>query len=54
MYPTTRKIRDKGYSLEGFCKKIGYSLGWYREHCKSAGTEQNKMIQDFINDLESK
>jgi hypothetical protein len=54
MYPTTRKIIDKGYNLKEFCKKIGYSLGWYRTHCKQADTRQNEMIQDFINELESK
>jgi hypothetical protein len=54
MYPTTRKIKDKGYDLKEFCKKIGYSLGWYRTHCKQADTRQNEMIQDFINELESK
>ena len=54
MYATTRKIRDKGYKLKEFCLKIGYSLNWYRTHCKQAGSKQSKMIQDFINELESK
>ena len=54
MYPTTRKIKDKGYDLKQFCKKIGYSLNWYRTHCKQEDTKQKAMIQDFINELESK
>ena len=54
MYPTTRKIRDKGYGLKEFCKKIGYSLNWYRTHCKKEDTEQKEMIQKMIDDLESR
>jgi hypothetical protein len=54
MIPTTRKIRNKGYSLAEFCTKIGYSLRWYKTHCKNEQTKQNEMIQDFINELESK
>ena len=50
----TRAIRDKGYALLEFCEHIGYSLRWYREHCRKEGTKQNQMIQDFINELESK
>ena len=52
--PLTRKIRNKGYTLIEFCIKIGYSLRWYREYCKREETKQNEMIQDFINELESK
>jgi hypothetical protein len=54
MYPTTRKIRDKGYDLKEFCKKIGWSLGWYRTHCKQEDTKQKEMIQKMIDELESK
>jgi hypothetical protein len=54
MYPTTRKIKDKGYDLKEFCKKIGYSLGWYRTHCKQEGTEKNEKLNNMIDELESK
>ena len=54
MYPTTRKIRDKGYSLEEFYKKIGRSSGWYREHCKVEGTERYDLIIAFIDKLDAK
>jgi hypothetical protein len=54
MNPLTRKIRNKGYTLLDFCVKIGYSLRWYREYCGKEETKQNDIIQDFINELESK
>jgi hypothetical protein len=54
MNPLTRKIRNKGYTLLEFCVKIGYSLRWYREHCKQEDTKQKEMIQNMIDDLESK
>jgi hypothetical protein len=54
MNPLTRKIRNKGYTLLEFCEHIGYSLRWYREHCNKEQAKQNEMIQDFINELESK
>jgi hypothetical protein len=54
MNPLTRKIRNKGYTLQEFCIKIGYSLRWYREYCNKEQAKQNEMIQDFINELESK
>jgi hypothetical protein len=53
MNKLTRKIKDKGYSLPEFCKEIGYSLRWYRDHEKK-DNKQNKKIVDKINELESK
>ena len=50
MNKLTRKIRDKGYTLEQFCKRIGYSMRWYREHCNK-DNHQNEAIQDMIAEL---
>lgn len=53
MNKLTRKIKGKGYSLPEFCKVIGFSLRWYREHEKQ-DNEQNKLIVDGINKLKDK
>lgn len=34
MIDLTKKIIDKGYTLDEFLKHIGFSLRWYREHSK--------------------
>jgi len=47
----TRQIKDKGYSLQEFCKVIGFSLRWYRTH-ESKDNKQNALIRDAINNLE--
>ena len=49
----TRKIRNKGYTLNEFCLIIGYSLRWYREHCLKSN-KQNGLIVDEIDKLEGK
>lgn len=54
MNPLTRKIRNKGYTLLEFCNQVGYSLRWYREYAKRQDTEQNKLIQTYIDELENK
>ena len=43
MNKLTRKIRDKGYTLNEFCHAIGYSLRWYRTHA-SKDNKQNELI----------
>lgn len=53
MNPLTRKIRDKGYTLDEFCKVIGYSLRWYREHCLK-NNKQNALITSEIDKLKDK
>jgi len=52
MNKLTRRIKDKGYSLPEFCKAIGFSLRWYREHEKK-DNEQNKLIVNKIDELEN-
>ena len=53
MNKLTRKIRDKGFTLNEFCFRIGYSLRWYREHCLK-DNKQNELIKTEIDDLVSK
>ena len=53
MNKLTRKIRNKGYTLNEFCLRIGYSLRWYREHCLK-DNKQNELIKTEIDELESK
>lgn len=53
MIKQTRLIRDKGYTLLEFCKAIGYSLRWYREHV-GQDNKQGKKIDSEIENLESK
>lgn len=53
MNKLTRKIRNKGYTLLEFCEHIGYSLRWYREHCKQ-DNKQNELIKTEIDQLEDK
>ena len=53
MNKLTRKIRNKGYTLQQFCDSIGYSLRWYRTHC-GQGNKQSAAIEAHINNLEDK
>ncbi len=53
MNKLTRKIRDKGYTLNEFCHAIGYSLRWYRTHA-SKDNKQNELIKAEIDQLEGK
>lgn len=53
MNKLTRKIRNKGYTLLEFCKVIGYSLRWYREHCNK-DNKQNRLINAEIDKLKEK
>ena len=53
MLKTTRKIRNKGYTILEFCVHIGYSLRWYREHANK-DNKQNELINDAIGKLENK
>jgi len=46
----TRKIRNKGYTLNEFCHAIGYSLRWYREHANK-DNKQNKLIARYVEAL---
>ena len=49
----TRKLRDKGYSLDEYCKLIGQCLKWHRMHEREGSTHHDKIVS-FINELESK
>jgi hypothetical protein len=51
MNKLTRKIRNKGYTLEQFCLAIGYSLRWYRTHC-GKDNKQNELISRLVDELE--
>jgi len=53
MNKLTRKIRNKGYTLNEFCHAIGYSLRWYREHA-SKDNKQNELIARYTDELPSK
>ena len=53
MNKLTRRIKDKGYSLPEFCKEIGFSLRWYRQH-ENKTNKQNELIVTKIDELESK
>ena len=53
MNKLTRKIRDKGYTLNEFCHAIGYSLRWYRTHA-SKDNKQNELIKSEIDSLQCK
>ena len=53
MNKLTRRIRNKGYTLEEFCQKIGMSLRWYRTHEKEDSPKHLKLVQ-IIDDLEVK
>ena len=50
MNKLTRKIRNKGYTLNEFCHAIGYSLRWYREHA-SKDNKQNELIAMYVEAL---
>ena len=50
MNKLTRKIRNKGYTLNEFCHAIGYSLRWYREHA-SKDNKQNELIASYVDAL---
>ncbi len=50
MNPVTRKIRNKGYTLNEFCELIGYSLRWYRTHANK-DSKQGKQINNFVCEL---
>jgi hypothetical protein len=45
---------NKNSNTPNKTQKIGYSLNWYRTHCKQEDTKQKEMIQNMIDDLESK
>ena len=51
MNPVTRRIRDKGYTLNEFCKVIGYSLRWYREHANKE-SKQGSQIDELVDNIE--
>ena len=53
MNPVTRKIRNKGYNLNEFCKLIGYSLRWYREYANT-DTKQGDKINGLVDGMEGK
>ena len=53
MNKLTRKIRDKGYTLNEFCIHIGQCMRWYSVH-KLLDNEQNKLIRSEIDKLEGK
>ncbi|MCJ8293349.1 MAG: hypothetical protein MJK15_02990 [Colwellia sp.] len=53
MKASTRKIRNKGYTILQFCEAIGYSLRWYREHCDQ-DSKQGKLIASKADELELK
>lgn len=53
MNKLTRKIRNKGYTLNEFCHAIGYSLRWYRTHADK-DNKQNELIKSEIEGLEDK
>ena len=50
MNKLTRKIRNKGYTLNEFCHAIGYSLRWYREHA-SKDNKQNEFLVRLVDAL---
>lgn len=53
MIKTTRMLKDKGWSIEEFLSFVGFSLRWYRTHCKK-GSARHEFIVDKINELEDK
>ena len=50
MNKLTRKIRNKGYTLNEFCHAIGYSLRWYREHA-SKNNKQNELLVRLVDGI---
>ncbi len=53
MNKLTRKIRDKGYTLNEFCIHISQCMRWYSVH-KNLDNKQNELIKSEIEGLEDK
>jgi len=50
MNKLTRKIRNKGYTLNEFCDHIGQCMRWYSVH-KNLDNKQNELINKYVDDL---
>lgn len=53
MIDLTKKITDKGYTLEEFLIHIGFSLRWYREHSK-VGAKRYEFLAGKVEELGEK